>query len=65
MENIINHQTIECQEKQIELFDDIDFIMSRLNSCSKQKLNNIKRLIDNKISNNKDYRSAFTTYFEI
>lgn len=67
MENILNQSTttLECQEKTEKVLDDIDYIMSRLSACSKQKLNNIGRLIDKNISDNKDFRSAFTTYITI
>lgn len=67
MENILNQstETLDCQENKEKLLEDIDYIMSRLSACSKQKLNNIGRLIDKNISNNKDFRSAFTTYITI
>lgn len=67
MENILNQstKTLDCQENKEKVLEDIDYIMSRLSACSKQKLNNIGRLIDENISDNKDFRSAFTTYITI
>lgn len=68
MENILNHseeRTMECQNKNDKINDDIVFIMTRLNNCSKQKLKRIKNLIDKNISDNEEYNSAFTTYITV